>query len=96
MNEENKKNKYVTEEYLDKRLTENNQILLNAMDSILTKRLTEAKEELRIDINNVQTLIDGYVKAQEDFRQEFVIMKEEVSQIKKLLKEKFNLEIKAV
>jgi hypothetical protein len=95
MNEENGENKYVTEKYLDKRLTENNQILLNAIDSIVSKRITEVKEELRIDINNVQTLIDGYVKAQEDFKQEFVIMKEEVSQIKKLLKEKFDLEIKA-
>jgi hypothetical protein len=100
MNEENSKNKYITEEYLDKqldkRLTENNQILLGAMDSILTKRLTEVKEDLRIDINNVQTLIDGYVKAQEDFKQEFVVMKEEISQIKKALKEKLGLEIKAI
>jgi|WetSurMetagenome_2_1015567.scaffolds.fasta_scaffold70829_2 hypothetical protein len=99
MNEENGKNEYVTEKYLDKRLEERlgeqTQIILNAVDSIVSKRLTEAKEELKIDINNVQTLIDGYVKAQEDFKQEFVIMKEEVSQIKKLLKEKFNLEIKA-
>jgi len=100
MSEENEKNEYVTKKYLDqqldKRLSEQAQVIISAVDSILGKRLDEVRDELRQDINNVQTLIDGYVKAQEDFKQEFVIMKEEVSQIKKLLKEKFNLEIKAI
>ena len=96
MDEENVKNKYVTEDYLDKRLTENNQILLSAMDSILTKRFVEMKEDLRIDINNIQTLIDGYVKEQESFKQEFVIMKEEFKQMKQIIKEKLGIEIRAI
>ena len=96
MDEENVKNKYVTEDYLDKRLTENNQILLSAMDSILTKRFVDMKEDLRIDINNIQTLIDGYVKEQESFKQEFVIMKEEFKQMKQIIKEKLGIEIRAI
>jgi hypothetical protein len=96
MSEENVKNKYVTEEYLDKRLTENNQVLLIAMDSILTKRLAEVKEDLRVDINNNQTIIDGYVKAQEDFKQEFTVMKEEFRQMKQVIKEKLGIEIRAI
>ena len=96
MNEENNKNKYVTEEYLDKRLTENNQVLLSAMDSILTKRLTEIKEDLSVDINNNQTIIDGYVKSQEDFKQEFTVMREEFKQMKRIIKEKLGIEIRAI
>jgi len=100
MSRENEKNKYVTEKYLDntldKRFTENNQVLLGAMDSILTKRFTEMKDDLRIDINNVQTIIDGYVKSQEDFRQEFVIMKEELKKMKQIIKEKLGVEINAI
>lgn len=96
MSEENNKNKYITEEYLDKRLTENNQVLLNAMDLIFAKRLTEVKEELRTDINNNQTIIDGYVKSQEDFKQEFTVMREEVKQIKQIIKEKLGIEIRAI
>jgi glucose-6-phosphate-specific signal transduction histidine kinase len=96
MSEENNTNKYVTEEYLDKRLTENNQVLLGAMDSILIKRLTEIKEDLSVDINNNQTIIDGYVKAQEDFKQEFVVMKEEFKQMKQIIKEKLGIEIRAI
>ena len=96
MNEKNNLNKYVTEEYLDKRLTENNQVLLGAIDSILTKRLTGIKEDLSVDINNNQTIIDGYVKAQEDFKQEFTVMREEFKQIKKIIKEKLGIEIKAI
>ena len=95
MSENETKNKYVTEEYLDERLTENNQVLLGAIDSILAKRLTEIKEDLSIDINNNQTIIDGYVKNQEDFKQEFVIMKEEFKQVKQVVKEKLGVEIRA-
>lgn len=96
MSEENNKNKYVTEEYLDKRLAENNQILLGAIDSILEKRFTEMKEDLSVDISNTQTMIDGYVKKQEDFKQEFVVLKEETNQIKKVLKDKLGVEIGAI
>lgn len=116
--EENKINKYVTEEYLDKRLddrlNEQTQVIIEAVSSIIEKRTKEvrdelyivrgelkkdiedAKDELRKDINNVQTLIDGYVKAQEDFKKDFVIVKEEVRQIKEIIKEKLGLEIKAI
>jgi len=61
----------------------------------LDNRIEEVRDELKSDINNVQTLIDGYVKAQEDFKQEFVIMKEEMKQIKQLCKEKLGVEIRA-
>jgi len=96
MSEEGNKNKYVTEEHLDKRLEEQTQVILGAMDSILEKRLEGIKEDLRKDINNVQTLIDGYVKAQEDFKKDFVVIKEEVRQIKEIIKEKLGLEIRAI
>ena len=66
------------------------------IDTILDKRLTRMEDRLSKDINNVQTLIDGYVKAQEGFRQEFEIMKAEFGQMKKIIKEKLGLEIKTV
>jgi hypothetical protein len=91
-------------------LEEQTQILLKALDtrfgkmeSSLGKSINDVKDELyivrdelKVDINSNQTLIDGYVKAQEDFRQEFVIMKEEMKQIKRIIKEKLGLEISAV
>jgi len=88
MTEENNKSKYITEEHLDKRLGEQTQVIVEAVNSIMEKRtieireevkdvrkelyivrnelvseIKEVKEELKRDINNVQTLIDGYVKA---------------------------------
>lgn len=100
MDEEKETNEYVTKSYLDKRLderlSEQTQVILNAVDSILVKRLTEIKEDLQIDINNVQTLIDGYVKAQEGFRQEFTIMKEELKIMKQIIKEKLGIEVRAI
>ncbi|MEK7160572.1 MAG: hypothetical protein AAB724_00945 [Patescibacteria group bacterium] len=87
---------FITKEYLDKKLQDHSQILVEAIDGILVKRLSEIKEELKKDINNVQILIDGYVKAQEEFKQEFVIMKEEMRKIKDVLREKLGVEIKAI
>ena len=54
---------FVTKEYLDKKLQDHSQILVEALGGILVKRLDELKDELKKDINNVQVLIDGYVKA---------------------------------
>lgn len=99
MKNDNKKSEYITRADLDKQFEDQTQILLKAFDKRFTamdKRLTDVRDELKTDINNVQTLIDGYVKAQEDFRQEFVIMKEEMKQIKRIIKEKLGLEISAV
>ncbi|OGZ33531.1 MAG: hypothetical protein A2Y98_01190 [Candidatus Portnoybacteria bacterium RBG_19FT_COMBO_36_7] len=94
-----KKEQTITKDYLektlDKRLSQQAQVIIAAVDSVLQKRLEKVKTELKNDINNVQTLIDGYVKAQEDFKQEFVILKEEVKQIKQVLKKKLGVEIQA-
>lgn len=95
MENDNRKNEYLTRVDLE----EQTQLLLAAFDKrfvSLDKHLNEVRDDLRIDINNLQTLIDGYVKAQEDFKQEFVIMKEEIKQMKKIIKEKLGLEIKAI
>ena len=62
----------------------------------IEKRMDKLEDNLRKDINNVQILIDGYVKAQEDFKQEFAIMKEEMRQVKKVLKQKLGIEISAM
>jgi len=105
-----KKEGFVTTKYLDKKMTEQAQVIVAAVDGDLDKRLKEikidtglikqglkqTKDELKKDINNVQTLIDAHVKAQEDFKQEFVILKEEVKQIKQVLKKKLGVEIQAI
>lgn len=87
---------FVTKEYLDKKLEEHAQVVVNAVDNVLEKRLNALTAELKQDINNVQTLIDGYVKAQEEFRQEFVFMKEELKKIKQVIKDKLGIEISSV
>ena len=96
MNEENKKSEYVTKKVFEDVIAEQTQVILLAMESRFSgidNRLGEVRDELKHDINNVQTLIDSYVKSQEDMRQEFIIMKEELRKIKKIIKEKFGLEI---
>jgi hypothetical protein len=91
MAQENSKNEYATR----KDLEEQAQVIIGAVDSILTIRLDGIKEELCGDINNVQVAIDGYVKNQEDFKQEFTIMKEEMKQTKQVIKEKLGVQISA-
>jgi hypothetical protein len=111
MDENNKeKNEYVTAKVLDERLGEQTQVIISAVESMLNKQKDELKadinnvrdelyivrDELKAEINSVQSLIDGYVKAQEDFKQEFVIMKEEVRQMKQIFKDKLGVEIRAI
>lgn len=104
MSENNEaKNEYVTAKDLEGQLGEQTKVIISAVDSMLTKhkeevnkKLDEMKDELKADINNVQTLIDGYVKAQEDFKQEFIIMKEEFRQMKQIIKDKLGIEVRAI
>ncbi|MBU1102105.1 hypothetical protein KJ853_00410 [Patescibacteria group bacterium] len=106
-----KKEKFITKKYLDKKLDEHTgiitQTIITAVDGVVTKRfavfgqemdrkIEKSEERLGKKIDNVQTLIDGYVKAQEDFKEEFVIMKEEVKQMKKVIQEKLGIEIRAI
>ena len=102
-------NEYVNEKHLDKRFEEQTQIILSAIDGRFNKvddrfnklafdlreELYIVRDELKADINNSQVSLDGYVKAQEDFKQEFVIMKEEIRQIKQVFKQKLGVEIRA-
>ncbi len=102
-----KKEQFVTNKYLNEQLAEHAEAIIEAVDGVLTKRfvvfgqqmeeiIEESEERLGKKIDNVQTLIDGYVKAQEEFKQEFVIMKEEIKQIKSVLKKKLGVEISAI
>jgi hypothetical protein len=104
-NKKEAKNEYVTRKELESLLTEQSKIIVGAVDVLLNKRTVEIKTEIREDlkatekrlekkIDNVQTLIDGYVKAQEGFKQEFVIMKEEFRIMKDVIREKLGVEIK--
>lgn len=86
---------FVTKEYLDEKFKEQAQIIIAAVDGVLDKKLEKTEENLKKEINNVQTLIDAYVKAQEDFKQEFIVIKEEMNKIKQILKEKLGVEISA-
>ncbi|HRY82304.1 MAG TPA: hypothetical protein P5232_01155 [Candidatus Moranbacteria bacterium] len=96
MKKGNKKTEYTTKADIEKLMETQTKILLNAIDAVMEKRLEKIELRLGNKIDNVQTLIDAYVKNQEDFRQEFMIMKEEMKNIKKIIKEKFNLEVSAI
>lgn len=65
----------------------------------LNERFAENKADhkrLEDKIDKNWESIDKYVKAQEAFREEFIIMKEEMKQIKQVLREKLGVEIRAV
>lgn len=65
----------------------------------MNERFAENKADhrrLEDKIDKNWAAIDKYVKAQEIFREEFVIMKEEMKQVKHVLKEKLGVEIRAV
>ncbi|MBI4708697.1 MAG: hypothetical protein HY764_00640 [Candidatus Portnoybacteria bacterium] len=63
---------------------------------LLGSKLTEHDKRFDIlekKIDQTWGLIDGYVKAQEDFREEFKIMKYKMTQVEKVIKAKLGVEI---
>jgi hypothetical protein len=100
------KNTEVKNEYITSAdLAEQTKIILGAMDdrfgdlkkdiNDVRDELYRVRDELKVDINDTRTSIDGYVKAQEDSKQEFVIVKEEMKQVKQVLGQKLGVEIRA-
>lgn len=97
-----KKDDFVTKKYLDESLSEHSKVILEAVnagfESVQEQFAENKKDHKRLEdkIDKSWKSIDKYVKAQEAFRQEFVIMKEEMRQIKQVIKEKLGVEIRAV
>lgn len=101
-----KKLEFITKEYfdktLDKRFSEQAKVILEAVNAgfqsvngkFSDNALAHQRLEKKMDDN--WNNIERYIKAQEAFRQEFVIMKEEIKQIKNVIKEKLGVEIRAI
>jgi len=80
------------DERVDKRFEEYTKIILDAFDSRFNK--VDARiDELKIDINSVQTTLEKHIKGHADSDQEFVIVKAEVNQMKRVFKQKLGVEI---
>jgi len=94
-----KKQEFITKSYLnktlDKRFSEQAKVILDAFAEYSAENKKE-HQQLRKTIDDNWNNIEKYVKAQEAFRQEFVIMKEEIKQIKNVIKEKLGVEIRAI
>ncbi|MDP3800153.1 MAG: hypothetical protein Q8Q90_01890 [bacterium] len=59
-------------EMMDKKLTTVAKNI-NSLQTSLEKKMDETKDELKANMNKVQTLMDGYVKDGEEFKQKFVL-----------------------
>lgn len=95
---------------LDKRFSEQAKVIIEAVSEVienlsidntrehqrLEAKIDKGLGELGAKIDDNWNNIEQYVKAQEAFRQEFVIMKEEIKQIKNVIKEKLGVEIRAI
>ena len=92
-------NEPVTREYFERVLDEHSNSIIEAVnfgfENINTKLGDNKEEHERIEkkMNQSWTIMDGYVKAQEDFREEFKIMKHKMSKIEKVIKLKLGVEI---
>jgi hypothetical protein len=90
-----KKDDVVTKKYLDEALKDHSKTIIEAVNFGFEENKKDHKR-LEDKIDKSWKSIDKYVKAQEAFREEFVVMKEEMRQIKQVIKEKLGVEIRAV
>ncbi|KKS65784.1 MAG: hypothetical protein UV40_C0014G0015 [Parcubacteria group bacterium GW2011_GWA1_42_7] len=93
------KNQPITKGYLDKSLKEYTETIIEVMDFGFEKNKKEHEEMRKINsnlekkIDDTKTLLDGYVNAQEGFKQEFEIVKYRQSKVEKVIKSKLGVEI---
>ena len=57
------------------------------------QKVEEEIAELRSEIKNLTITLDNFVKMMTDSKEEFIILKAEVDQIKSILQEKFGIKI---
>ena len=83
------------DENLDERFEEHSKIIIEAVNHGFEEN-KKAHQIMETKIDETANLIDGYVKAQEDFKQEFTILKSEVDKIKEVIKNKLGIKITAL
>jgi hypothetical protein len=99
-----KKIKQLTSKEIEKLLSQQTTVILNAVDERLTKTelriLNTAdqklvKMELRISrkIDRLTTTLDKFLKRLTDIEDEFEIMKADINRLKKIIREKLGVEI---
>ncbi len=101
------KQEFITKQYLDKTLKEHSRVILDAVsagfetvnnrfDAVNDKFKENKSDHIRFEkkIDETWNLFDRYIKNQEDFRQEFVIMKAETDSIKEIIKKKLAAEVR--
>jgi len=85
------------EKILDEALEKQAKTILDGVSFSFKNFKEENKKEykrLEDKIDETCNLIDGYIKEQEDFKQEFEIIKYKTSKIEKVMKDKLKVEIK--
>ena len=96
------KENFVTKKYFNKMLGGHSKVILEAVNAGfegVNGQLSENKKErkkLEEKIDKSWKAIDGYVKAQENFKEEFVVMKGEMKHVKHTLKDKLGVEVRAI
>lgn len=100
------KQEFITKQYLDKTLKEHSRVILEAVnagfkatndkfEAVNDKFKENKSDHIRFEkkIDETWNLFNRYIKNQEDFRQEFVIMKAEIDSIKEIIKKKLGVEV---
>jgi len=85
----NRKQSITSLKDVEKLLSRQTVIILNAVD----QKLERLKKEMAGEVNELRISIDKFVTLYTKQEQEFTIMKEEVRKIKEVIKEKLGVEI---
>lgn len=79
----------ITKKELEIMLSEQTNVILNAVDGKL--RNMEARFNQKLD--SLMTTLDNFLKRLTDFEEEFTIMKADIDRVKTVIKEKLGVEL---
>ncbi len=80
------------ETILDKKFTEYQGAILEAMN-FKFQQIENRMDKFDKKMDKLATTLDNFVKQLSDYKEEFIILKGEVDQMKAIFKEKFGIEI---
>lgn len=96
-------NDYVTKNEIEGLLSEQTKVILGAMDERFQKMdahldakldvMTQRMDDFDKKLDSITTTLDKFLKRMLDNEEEFTLLKADVAQIKRVLKEKLGVEI---
>ncbi|MEK7078067.1 MAG: hypothetical protein AAB911_00695, partial [Patescibacteria group bacterium] len=88
-----KKDNFVTYGDMEKLLADQTEVILNAVDERIDKKLFALEARMDQKFDKLITTLDKFLKRMTDLEDEFEMMKHDINRMKRIIKEKLGVSV---